>query len=76
MKTLFKPSNILFYFLSAILFFFLGMIFAGITNAGKDQGLAAGAIVFGYGIIAGFVTFHLINNGCKNFTGTIHYSDE
>lgn len=55
MKTFFKPSNILFYFLSALVFFFLGMIFAGVTNAGKDQGLAAGAIVFGYGIISGFV---------------------
>jgi len=55
MKTFFKPSNILFYFLSAVVFFFLGMIFAGITNAGKDQGLAAGAIVFSYGVISGFV---------------------
>lgn len=57
MKIFFRPSNILFYFLSSVMFFFLGMIFAGITNAGKDQGLAAGAIVFGYGVIAGFVTF-------------------
>jgi len=57
MKDVFKLSNVLFYLLSAIVFFFLGMMFAGIAGAGKGQGLASGGIVFGYGVIAGFLAF-------------------
>lgn len=54
MKSNFKPASILFYFLSALLFFLLGTVLAGIAGAGKNQGLAGGAIVLGYGVMAGF----------------------
>ncbi len=57
MKAFYKPSNILFYILSALLFLLLGTILAGITGAGKNQGLAGSAIVLGYGVISGFVAF-------------------
>lgn len=57
MKTFFKPANILFYFLSTLVFFFLGMALASIAGAGKGQGLAAGAIVFGYGALSGGLAF-------------------
>ena len=53
MKAYFKPSSILFYLLSALLFFLLGTVLAGIAGAGKGQGLAGGAIVLGYGVMAG-----------------------
>lgn len=53
MKAYFKLSSILFYFLSALLFFLLGTVLAGIAGAGKGQGLAGGAIVLGYGVMAG-----------------------
>ncbi|MCB0306679.1 MAG: hypothetical protein KDI38_23150, partial [Calditrichaeota bacterium] len=53
MKVYFKPSSILFYLLSALLFFLLGTVLAGIAGAGKGQGLAGGAIVLGYGVMAG-----------------------
>ncbi len=57
MKRYFKLSNLLFYLLVTLLFFFLGMVFAGITGAGKGQGLAGGAIVFGYGVISAVLAF-------------------
>ncbi len=57
MKEYFKLSNLLFYLLITFIAFFLGMVFAGITGAGKGQGLAGGAIVFGYGIISAGVSF-------------------
>ncbi|MFQ5584939.1 MAG: hypothetical protein ACE5GL_10930 [Calditrichia bacterium] len=57
MKTFFKPSKIIFYLLSAFLYFFLGIIFAKITGAGKNQMLAGGAIVLGYGVVSGFFAF-------------------
>ncbi|WOD43852.1 hypothetical protein [Hwangdonia lutea] len=50
-----KPFSFLMYFLALIAFFFLGLIYAGITEAGKGQMLAGGAIVFGYGVIAAFI---------------------
>ncbi|MFD1163235.1 hypothetical protein [Hwangdonia seohaensis] len=52
---LFKPFSFLMYFLALIAFFFLGLIYAGITEAGKGQMLAGGAIVFGYGVIGAFI---------------------
>lgn len=52
MKTLFKPYNLLLYVLAIIVFFFVGIIYAGLIDAGKEQGLAAAAIVLGYGFIA------------------------
>ncbi len=57
MKTFLRPSNILFYFLSALVFFLIGLIFAGVAGAGKGQGLAGGAIILGYGVLAGGVAF-------------------
>jgi len=56
-KEYFKLSNLLFYLLITFIAFFLGMLFAGITGAGKGQGLAGGAIVFGYGVISAGVSF-------------------
>jgi hypothetical protein len=50
---LLKPTNLLFYFLSLINFIFIGIFFAVVTDAAKGQGLAGGAIVLGYGVIAG-----------------------
>ena len=50
---LLKPTNLLFYFLSVINFIFIGIFFAVATDAAKGQGLAGGAIVLGYGVIAG-----------------------
>ncbi|WP_191858863.1 hypothetical protein [Hanstruepera ponticola] len=54
MKRFIKPYSLLLYLLASITFFFLGMFYAGITDAAKGQGLAGGAIVFGYGIISAF----------------------
>ncbi len=53
-KTFVKPASLLFYLLTVLNFFFLGMIIAGLLGAGKNQGLAAGAIVLGYGVMAAF----------------------
>jgi uncharacterized membrane protein YeiB len=50
-----KPYSLLLYLLSSINFFFLGIIYAGIVDAGKGQMLAGGAIVLGYGVIAAFI---------------------
>ena len=36
-------------------FFAVGMYFAYFIGAGKNQGLAGGAIVFGYGVIFGVI---------------------
>ncbi|WP_149276480.1 hypothetical protein [Pareuzebyella sediminis] len=46
-----KPYSWLCYLLVPILFFFIGLSLAGFVGAGKGQGLAAGAIVLGYGVI-------------------------
>lgn len=51
----FKPSKIAFYLLSVLTFFFVGVIYVAITGAAKNQGLAGGAIVFGYGIMGAFI---------------------
>ncbi len=50
-----KLYSFLMYFLAIIAFFFLGIVFAGITEAGKGQMLAGGAIVFGNGVIGAFI---------------------
>lgn len=55
MKKLFKPASLLFYFFMVIVFFFAGVYYAGITGAAEGQGLAGGAIVLGYGVIAAFI---------------------
>ncbi len=54
MRDLLKPYSLLLYLLVIIVFFFLGVIYAGIIDAGKNQGLAGGAIVLGYGVISSF----------------------
>lgn len=59
MKRFFSVRNILFYLLTLVLFFLLGTITSGLAGAGKNQGLASGAIVLGYGVIAGFIAFIL-----------------
>ena len=55
MKKLIKGSSFLFYFLMIIVFFFLGVTWVIITGSAEGQGLAAGAIVIGNGIIFAFV---------------------
>ncbi len=54
MKKLFKPSSLLLSLLALLVFFILGLLYAGWIEAGKNQGLAAGAIVLGYGVISAF----------------------
>ena len=55
MKRLFKPAAFLFYFLTILSFFFVGVYYAGLSGKAEDQGLAAGAIVIGYGVIFALV---------------------
>ena len=50
-----KLYSLLLYPLTLIAFFFVGISYAGIMEAGKNQGLAGGAIVFGYGIMAAVI---------------------
>lgn len=50
-----KPYSLLMYLLAIIAFFFLGLVYAGISEAGKGQMLAGGAIVFGYGVIGALI---------------------
>jgi len=54
-----KPYSFLMYFLASIAFFFLGLAYAGVTQAGKGQMLASGAIVLGYGVIGMLIGFIL-----------------
>lgn len=57
MKKLLKPSSIGFYILMLLVCFILGLYFAGDIDAGKNQGLAGGAIVVGYGVLFAGVGF-------------------
>ena len=57
MKKLLKPASIGFYILMLLVCFVLGLYFAGAIDAGKNQGLAGGAIVVGYGVIFAGVGF-------------------
>lgn len=67
MKKLFKPASLLFNVLCLLVFFLAGVFFAGWIEAGKNQGLAAAAIVLGWGVLFGvlalivslFLTYHL-----------------
>lgn len=52
MKKLLTPANIAFYVLMSIAFFYAVMI-----EAGKNQMLAGGAIVLGYGVLFGGIAF-------------------
>lgn len=57
MKKFFKPAFLLFYLLMPLSFFFVGLFFAKWIDAGKGQMLAAGAIVFGYGVLFAGLAF-------------------
>jgi uncharacterized protein YacL len=46
-----KAHSFLFYLICFLLGFFIGVSYAGFIEAGKDQMLAGGAIVLGYGVI-------------------------
>jgi len=59
MKTILKPARIAFYLLMLLTFFVVGLYIAGLVDAGKGQGLAGGAIVFGYGVISAGIAFVL-----------------
>lgn len=50
-----KGSSLLLYLLAILTFFILGLIYAGLTDAGKNQGLAGGAIVLGYGVVGSII---------------------
>ncbi|MBK9257547.1 MAG: hypothetical protein IPM42_18965 [Saprospiraceae bacterium] len=50
-----KPYSFLLYLLALLTFFFIGMSYAGIVGAGKNQGLAGGAIVVVYGLISAVI---------------------
>ncbi len=51
MKKIFKPASLLFSFLCVLVFFIVGVYYAGFIEAGKNQGLAGGAIVLGWGVL-------------------------
>ncbi|MGB1206358.1 MAG: hypothetical protein ACPG5B_11960 [Chitinophagales bacterium] len=57
MKKIFKLSNIAFYLLMLTVFFFVGLYFAAFIEAGKDQMLAGGAIVLGWGVLFAGIAF-------------------
>lgn len=57
MKKVFKPASLAFNFLVLILFFIVGMYVAKVTGAGKNQGLAGGAIVLGWGVLFAGIAF-------------------
>lgn len=59
MNKLFKPANFLFYFLSIIVFFVVGLYVAKLVGAGKGQMLAGGAIVLFYGLVSSVIAFIL-----------------
>lgn len=50
-----KWYNLLFYLLSTILSLLAGMLTAGLTNAGKGQMMAGGAIVVFYGLVGSVI---------------------
>ncbi len=52
MKNLIRPASIALYLLSLSSFFLIGIYIAKLSGAGENQGLAAAAIVIGYGFIA------------------------
>ena len=50
-----KLTGVLFFLLMILFAFILGLVYAGIVDAGKDQGLAGGAIVLGYGVVGAVI---------------------
>ncbi len=59
MKKLFKPACLLLYLLTVMVFFLIGLLYADWIDAGKNQGLAAAAIVLGYGVVFSIVAMLL-----------------
>lgn len=59
MKRYVKPSSFLFYFLTILVFFFVGVTYVIITGSAEGQGLAAGAIVIGTGVVFAFLALVL-----------------
>ena len=59
MKKLFKPACLLLYVLTVMVFFLIGLFYANWIEAGKNQGLAAAAIVLGYGVIFSMIALIL-----------------
>lgn len=57
MKKLFTLSSVIMYLLTILVFALTGMTIAGITGAGKGQGLAAGAIVLSYAFYTSMAAF-------------------
>ena len=57
MKKLLKPASFGFYFLMLFVFFFIGIYVAGFVGAGKNQMLAGGAIVLGWGVMFAGIAF-------------------
>lgn len=52
-----RPYSFLMYILAILVGFFVGVMYAGWIDAGKDQMLAAGAILVGYGVVGAFISF-------------------
>lgn len=71
MKKLFQPSSLLMYVLSILIFFFAGMLYAGLTGAAKGQGLAGGAIVIGYGFMTACCAFIAAIFAAYNFENIV-----
>ena len=59
MKKLFKPACLLLYLLTAMVFFLMGLLYAGWVDAGKNQSLVGAAIVLSHGFIFSFVALLL-----------------
>ncbi len=59
MNKLFKPVSLLMYLLVVLVFFIAGMTIAGISGVAEGAGLAGGAIVLFYGLIAAILAFIL-----------------
>lgn len=54
MSKLVKPASLLFYLLTILVFFPIGIEFAEIIGAAEGQGLAGAAIFLGYGVMFSF----------------------
>ena len=50
-----RPFSLVLYLLALIAFFFVGVTYAGMIDAGKNQGLAGGAIVLSYGVVSSII---------------------
>lgn len=57
MKKGLKPASIVFYILMFDVFFFIGIYTAGFVGAGKNQMLAGGAIIVGWGVLFAVIAF-------------------